>query len=66
MNVTSATAASETHPPACSSKTALGYLIGFHASAPISVIALVICGFIRAVTENRAPPVRAAAITSWL
>src|SRR5665647_3272487 len=56
-------AASETHPPASSSKTALGYLIAVHAWSSMPAIALVICGFIRAVIENRAPAARAAATT---
>src|SRR5450759_3563107 len=40
--------------------------MGTHAVSGIWVIALVTAGSIRAVRENRAPPVRAAAMTSWL
>ena len=61
VNGISATWASETHPPACSSKTACGYLIGVHASSLMAAMALTTCGFIRAVTENHAPARTAAA-----
>ena len=60
---TSATAASETHPPASSSKTALGYLIAVHASGSMLAMALVIYGLVRAVIENLAAAARAAPTT---
>jgi len=61
---TSATAASETDPPAWASKTALGYLIAVYASGSMLAMASVICGLVRAVIENLAPAARAAPTTS--
>jgi hypothetical protein len=65
VNGTSATSASETHRPSAWSQTACGYRIGVHPVSGMRPIAATTCGVIRAVTENRAPPRRTAAITAW-
>ena len=64
MKATSATCASETHRPACSSNTARGYLIGVQASSSMRGDRGPDLGFIRAVTENHAFAATAAAMTS--
>jgi hypothetical protein len=62
----SATSASETQQPACSSQIARGYLIGVQASSGMMPIAALTWGFIATVTEKKEPAFRIALITAEL
>ena len=60
----SATSASEIQASSWSSQTACGYLMAVQASSPMAAIAARMLAFMGAVTENRAPWPRTAAITA--
>ncbi|MGV8908979.1 MAG: hypothetical protein ACOH1Y_08335 [Propionicimonas sp.] len=66
MKGTSATSASEMNRCSSWSQIAFGYRIGVHADCGNPEIAVVTVVFILIVTENLAPPRRAAAMTSWV
>ena len=62
--VVSATSASETQQPSWSSQTACGYSMAVQASSGMAAIAALMAAVTGAVTENRAPLRRIAAITA--